>query len=234
MKKLFPFCFSLLLVFFSQAQKTADVTKFLGIDVDGSKTEMIRKLKAKGFKPSVENKEFLVGTFNGQKVRLLIGTYKDKVDRIMVADQDASELADVRARFNKLVHQFESSDKYMPPAVDFSIDKDEDMQYEMIANNKQYEAAFYQKPDLARIDTNAMIKAVYEQMLTKYTKEQLDNPPLELKEQIDADRKTLAGIYALDLISNKVVWFCIDEFNGLYYISIYYDNVYNMPDGEDL
>lgn len=52
-----------------------DVTKFLGIPVDGPKSEMIRKLKAKGFILNGENaNEFLTGRFNGMDVRVYIST----------------------------------------------------------------------------------------------------------------------------------------------------------------
>ena len=41
-----------------------DVTKFLGIPVDGFKPEMIRKLKAKGFVEHPYRTDELVGEFN--------------------------------------------------------------------------------------------------------------------------------------------------------------------------
>lgn len=34
--------------------------------------------------------------------------------------------------------------------------------------------------------------------------------------------------------ANKQVWFMISEFQGEYYISMYYDNLYNEANGEDL
>ena len=50
------------------AQK--DVTKFLGIPVDGTKAQMIAKLKAKGFTPSTKpyKKGALTGTFTAEKL----------------------------------------------------------------------------------------------------------------------------------------------------------------------
>ena len=44
-----------------------DVTKFLGIPVDGSKSEMIQKLKAKGYTSSPLDKDVLVGEFNADE-----------------------------------------------------------------------------------------------------------------------------------------------------------------------
>ncbi|WP_417178871.1 hypothetical protein [Barnesiella intestinihominis] len=42
----------MLFVFSTALYAQKDVTKFLGIPVDGTKTAMIQKLKAKGFTPS--------------------------------------------------------------------------------------------------------------------------------------------------------------------------------------
>ena len=63
-----------------------DVTRFLGIPVDGSKSEMIRKLKAKGFESTSYDREVLTGEFNGTTVNVHVVTNNEKVYRIMVAD----------------------------------------------------------------------------------------------------------------------------------------------------
>ena len=56
-----------------QAQEEEkDVTKFLGIPVDGYKPAMIEKLKAKGFTPTSEDKEILEGEFNGTDVYVFV------------------------------------------------------------------------------------------------------------------------------------------------------------------
>ena len=61
----------LMLGVYAFAQK--DVTQFLGIPVDGTKTEMVQKLKAKGFKYN-STYDWLEGEFNGREVVLLIAT----------------------------------------------------------------------------------------------------------------------------------------------------------------
>ena len=38
----------------------------------------------------------------------------------------------------------------------------------------------------------------------------------------------------LDMFKKKTVWFIISESYGKYYIAMYYDNVYNQANGEDL
>ena len=40
--------------------------------------------------------------------------------------------------------------------------------------------------------------------------------------------------YAVEVASNKSVWFMIAERLGGYYIAMYYDNGYNQAKGEDL
>lgn len=59
------------------AQKK-DVTKFLGIPVDGTKTEMIQKLKAKGFTYN-QRLDCLEGEFNGREVKIFVVTNNNKV-----------------------------------------------------------------------------------------------------------------------------------------------------------
>lgn len=65
----------------------SDVTTFLGIPVDGSKSEMRQKLIAKGFTPKkIGSNEYLEGEFNGTDVHIYIGTNNNKVYRLMVCD----------------------------------------------------------------------------------------------------------------------------------------------------
>ena len=86
-----------------------DVTKFLGIPVDGSKSEMIQKLKAKGYTSSQHNKDILVGEFNGTDVNIHIATNNNKVCRIMVCDANNIDERSIQIRFNKLCEQFKNN-----------------------------------------------------------------------------------------------------------------------------
>lgn len=88
-----------------------DVTQFLGIQIDGTKSEMIYKLKSKGFNIDSQS-EFdngLIGEFNGKEVRIFIVTNKNKVWRIMVSDASLSDEASIKIRFNNLIRQFNNS-----------------------------------------------------------------------------------------------------------------------------
>lgn len=129
------------------AQK--DVTKFLGIPVDGSKSEMKTKLQGKGFTYNAQYDAF-DGEFNGRNVHVFIATNNNKVWRIMVADAQSCSETDIKIRFNKLCGQFYKNSRYIPVnggEKDYTIDAKEDISYEQLVHNKRYEAIFYQKPD---------------------------------------------------------------------------------------
>ena len=145
------------------AQK--EVTKFMGIPVDGSPTEMIKKLKAKGFTTDEDamqvvkrglidwdGPEVLTGRFNGERVRVSLHVEQNKVWRIYLADKNTRDETQIRIRFNTLVRQFENNDKYVPLSDEQTIADDEDISYQMTVNNKQYDAAFVQKGEDGTVD----------------------------------------------------------------------------------
>ena len=191
-----------LLPIFSIAQN--DVTRFLGIPVDGSKTEMINKLKSKGFNIDSQS-EFdneLIGEFNGKKVKIHIVTNKNKVWRIMVSDLNYTQGKDeysIINDFNNLIMQFQYNKNYHSLSEielnNHIIQNNENLLSEILVNKKKYEVLFYQKS----LDANS--------------------------EKYDS----LMRIY-----KNREVWFSIYEFRNKLHIKLCYDNVYNMPTGEDL
>ena len=207
-----------------------EVTKFLGIPVDGSKSEMIRQLKEKGFKPTPDDPEVLTGEFNGMDVNLYVVTNKGKVWRIMVADNHLASETDIRIRFNNLCHQFENNKKYMPMSYSgYEIPKDEDIDYEITVNDKRYEAIYYQMPTMLN-DSVALRRAIQPILLEKFTAEQLANPTEEIKKEIEVTKYT----YLIELYHKKIVWFTIANVYGQYYLTLFYDNEYNRANGEDL
>lgn len=119
-----------------------DVTTFLGIPVDGFKSEMKKKLIAKGF-TEVGFEEFLEGEFNGTDVYVSIVTNNNKVYRIMLSDVTRQNATNIKIRFNRLVRQFENNKRYIS-TEDYTLSDDEDIAYEMSAHDKIYEAVFYQ------------------------------------------------------------------------------------------
>ncbi|MCI7407137.1 MAG: hypothetical protein SPL14_08270 [Candidatus Onthomorpha sp.] len=149
------------------AQK--EVTKFMGIPVDGSPTEMIKKLKAKGFKTDEkfmqaiklggldwDGPEVLTGRFNGEKVLLGLLVEQNKVWRICLSDKDSRDETQIKRRFNTLVRQFENNDKYVY-FYEQTIADDEDISYQMTVNKKQYEAIFAQKGEDGTVDEKRMV-----------------------------------------------------------------------------
>ena len=228
MKKLLFSLLATLLTLSLYAQN--DVTTFLGIPVDGFKSEMRQKLIAKGFTPKkVGNNEYLEGEFNGTDVHIYIATNNNKVYRIMVCDANTQDEANIKIRFNKLVNQFENNKRYT--ALDqYTISDTEDISYEMLVHKKNFDALFYQNPDMEKVDTLALQNKIREQLLKKYKPEQLENPTEEMNQEAQA----IAMSIGMDMIFKKPVWFRICESYGEYYITMYYDNEYNHANGEDL
>ena len=205
------------------AQK--DITKFLGIPVDGTKSEMVNQLKAKGFKYD-SDLDCLFGEFNGREVSILIGMNKDKVWRIVLTDVEQSDEIGIKIRFNTLCRQFLENKKYTSPISDYTIPQSEDISYEILVNKKRYEASFYQAPD----NIDKFLNDLNTHLLQFFTDEEINNPSDIIKskiEQIGAD-------YMIEVLSKKLVWFMIHEQFGKYRIAMYYENAYNGPNGEDL
>lgn len=214
-----------MMISFSSFAQNKDVTKFLGIPVDGTKTEMKQKLIAKGFVPKkMGDLEWLEGEFNGRNVNVYICTNNNKVYRIMLADKNTVDEAQIKIHFNNLVKQFENNKRYYAFG-DYSLSNEEDISYEMIVHNKIYAAYYSQNPDFENIDTKVQI-AIKE----KYSAEELKNP----SETIKKDIADITDKITFDEFSMKPVWFRIVSYNGEYYISMYYDNEYNHANGEDL
>lgn len=235
MKKILTVIALLMLVGTMQAQH--QVTKFLGIPVDGTKAEMKRKLVAKGFTPkTLGDTDYLEGEFNGAKVRLHIVTNNNKVWRIMVCDVNTVDEANIKIRFNNLASQFEANDKYYTPDT-VRIDNSVDVAYEMTVKKKVFEAAFYQKHIASAAENEAVENTTQAELAKKFTAEQLANPTDEEELEI-AKIKLSVGLNSIKQqvldVYKRSVWFRIVDIYGKYYIAMYYDNEYNKANGEDL
>lgn len=154
--------------------------KFLGIPVDGTKTAMISALRAKGYTYDSVN-DVLKGEFNGTKVLICVQTVNNRVWRLAVVDQSSIDEVNIKIRFNRLLHQFLNNGKYIMYGGEELTDKD-DISYEMIVNNKRYEALFC------------------------------------------LNDKTVNG----------EVWFTIGQIGSQYRIAMFYENLDNAANGEDL
>ena len=230
MKKLLCVTIALLCTATMQAQEEEkDVTKFLGIPVDGYKPAMIEKLKAKGFTPAIAGKDVLEGEFNGVDVHVHIATNNNKVWRIMLADQNTCGETDIKIRFNRLCRQFENNPKYIPrtkPNKEQTIPDDEHLSYEMAVNNKGYAAFYSQVPD----------SVTKEQALGYLTGpiEDMTGPIGELSPEKVVEHYSNLQKCAM-AFENKTVGFMIhEESAGKYRICMFYENRYNDANGEDL
>jgi len=204
-----------------------DVTKFLGIPIDGFKPEMIRKLKGKGFTEHPYKSDVLVGEFNGRDVEVSVVTNNNKVYRIFLQDRYSVSEMDIKIRFNTLCRQFEGNSNYMSISEQI-IPEDEDISYEMSVSDKRYEAVFYQQPE--KLDTLAIQQTLFDKVRAKYTEEQLANPTEEMQQ----DFVEMSLEIAFDIVSTKSVWFMIDKDGSQYRILMYYDNKKNQANGQDL
>lgn len=194
--------FLLTLTMTAMAQR--EVTKFLGIPVDGSKTQMIQKLKAKGFRPDPKKIRDLVGDFNGREVYVSIVTHKNKVWRIALEDVVTSSESQIRIRFNNLCRQFSENPKYMSMTLtDQAISEDEDISLQLALNKKQYEAGFIQIQFSEDRGTLASDTKNEEMSLNEY-------------------------------LNRVVWFTIKERSYGKYVIVMYYDNEYNKAKGEDL
>ena len=227
MKKLLSLVLLLACSAVSYAQN--EVTQFLGIPVDGSKSEVIQKLKAKGFRYDSEL-DCLKGEFNGRDSYISVVTNNNKVYRIMVRDVTSSSESDIRIRFNTLCRQFENNKKYQSLSSEsYIIPEDENISYEMSVNKKRYQASYFQIPE-GGIDSTTIMKETQSFIFSKYSQEQLSS----LTEEQTQELMTEVLLYMTEKFYNRSVWFMIDEMYGDYYILLYYDNGYNQADGEDL
>ena len=162
--------------------------KFLGIPVDGSRSEMIRSLTQKGYIYNIY-KEYLMGEFNGNDVIIHVVEYKGMVGRIVVEDAVSLNETEIIIKYNNLIDQFESNGKYIGENV--KISNKTNIGYEMSHNHNRFESVYYQKS--------------------------ADDENLDEKE-----------------LYTRKVWFMMKRTNNGYKILIYYDNVSNIPNGEDL
>ena len=208
MKRFLSITLSLVFAVTAFAQQK-DVTKFLGIPVDGTKAEMIEKLKAKGFTINPYVNDVLDGEFNGTEVHISIVTNNNKVWRIWLIDANKRDSYQIRLRFNMLCEQFNNNKHYIS-LLDYTIPHDENIEHEMMINKKVYEAAFYQIPS----DMQAYFDAQLNYIKTKYTEEQLTNPTEELNKKVSEDELS----FFIETVSKKSVWFTIREELGQYSI----------------
>lgn len=242
MKKLLSFVIGMFVMYSFVFGQSEGTLKFLGIPVDGSKSEMVAALKSKGFEYDSES-DFLIGDFNGKKSHIGIVENHGKVYRVVVFDADTYDAGEIRIRFNNLIHQFENNDKYYYIVPNDIIPEDEDIHYEIIVNKKQYIAEFRYNPLYGNDELRDRLinEAVEESKL--FLEEKKDEKTIDGitygefysdKDNYDKLISAQVSLKVYQMSKNSSVWFKIFEHYGEYYIGLYYDNLLNAPNGEDL
>ena len=166
MKKL---TFTLLMLLTLSLNAQDNVMKFMGIPIDGSKSEMIEKLQKKGFAPEqveidLEKEEddyiraggeisegrvrerdgeyFMHGYFDGKRCNVIISSYNNKVYQIMVVIEDSYNELNGKVQYNLYVERLNK--KYTNPIdYDFSIDLDKDLSAPFENNIRAFFTAAY-------------------------------------------------------------------------------------------
>ena len=208
----------------SAAQETPEdnnVLRFLGIPVDGPKERMIERLKEKGFNGEWWD-DYLEGIFNGEKVRVYIGTNHGNVDRIKVVYPSNDDRV-TKVKYNTLLSRFGRNSKYTELRENKEIPEDERVSFEITVRGKIYDAVYYVllpgvDPNSWKDDFYREYKAKYKKPLSELTQEEVEEVLFCLPQRIP------------DAVSG-VVWFTLQSARS---IVLYYDNLKNRPRGEDL
>ena len=147
---------------------------FMGINVEGNKTEVISKLRQKGFK--LNSCGYLEGYTNNKKVILNVEDYCRKVYRIYYSEESTRDQTEIINRFNTLLKQFENDKKYVKISGDL-IENVESLSYEMNVKNRVFETIFTQLPKenknrvrfciIRRYGGEFYIKTYYENLLNE-------------------------------------------------------------------
>lgn len=201
-----------------------DITQFLDIPVDGFKSDMIQKLKSKGYTLIPNSDGRLEGEFNGTNVMLSLNTNNNKIWRVNVIESKFTDETNIKIKFNNLIRQFAENKRYYKQAdttiTKFIIPEDEDLSYQISVKKKRYEATFYQKT----IKYDSLLKE-QEALLAKGKLNDEDMDKL-IKIKVDI---------IFDSYSDKLVWFMIDDDGyNKYRILIFYENIKNKANGEGL
>ena len=212
----------------------SDVTKFLGIPVDGSVDTMARKLEAKGFKreyPYDESRSnFFIGKYDGDNnAEIILFSNRDGiVYQIRVVKEEKIFNANLaKYKYNSLIRRFNEKWTYYN-LYGSEIPEEEDIAEKFREGESSYSAFFIQLPDsLLKAG-----KALYDADNKPNTEKTLN----ELSKSIFKLRtlRTLEG--KLDEAKNKGVVIYLKQYDITknYLILIDYWNGYNDHRDEDL
>lgn len=164
--------------------------KFLGIPIDGTKSQFVIKLKSKGFTYN-SLYECYKGQFNGKSVDVYIHCNHNIVDRVYVAFPRTSEES-IRVEYNKLLNQFNENKKYLNLSLSEEIPENDDISYKISVENKRYQATFsYFDEDRDQVEFAC---ALVDGFSDYFTKEERDAIKENIKQLVTASEEQQDGI----------------------------------------
>ena len=113
----------MLLMFLALTSYAQDVIDFMGIPIDGSVSEMMAKLKEKGFR-KMERNGIWEGFLDGVPVQLTVRLSKDKVYEIDIRYDVEDDNAQIVQCINGLVSKFKDNPKYKEVQSDMITEDD--------------------------------------------------------------------------------------------------------------
>lgn len=231
MKRLLSMAFFMLTFAFTTAYG-AQITRFLGIPVDGSKADMIENLKQKGYTYH-DAEDYFTGYYFGSPVYIFLQTVKGKVSRVVVYDIPQRNEQEIKARFNMVYDKFSNSSRYIPHQKKNARISDKEVISDQMRHHKLYKAVFKQIKEKALNPENIVKASMVPQGATTIDAEILNDDYYERSRRIHA--RALAHInkhVAHDTEGHEnQVWFSISERFGKYALILFYDNIPNLLDG---
>lgn len=113
----------MLLMFLTLTSYAQDVIDFMGIPIDGSVSEMMAKLKEKGFRKT-DKSGTLEGLIDDTPVQLDIHVSKDKIYEICIRFDVEDDKAQIVQCVNNLVGKFKDNPKYKEVQSDMITEDD--------------------------------------------------------------------------------------------------------------
>ena len=229
---LLAFVFTMLTV---QTITGAQTTRFLGIPVDGPKSEMVQKLIEKVYNYHADE-DYFTGFYFGSPVYLFIQTVNGKVSRVVVYDIPQRSEDEIRDRFNLVYDKFKMSSRYTQYQSDTKIAEKESIARKMRQHKKLYKAVFNQVKEEPANPQNIVLASQAPEEGETINERLLNDDYTERRRRIHA--KALAHINEHVVESNETnlnkVWFAISEKFGKFALILFYDNIANLLDEERL
>jgi hypothetical protein len=123
--------------------------------------------------------------------------------------------SDIKIRYNTLVKQFQNNKKYFSEISSGQfLDDDIDISYEMSVKNERIQACFTQR----------------------LTEDEIKSLLISQPEINNYDKDFQDIVFKQAAIESNQVWFMICKLDYLdeFWIALYYDNLNNAPNGDDL